>query len=167
MNSFQRWSLTFFSGCLLVVLAAVWDNFAPLPLGGQASYVIINGNSMEPGFHLGDLVVVRPALSYEVGDEVTYRDADLGRYVFHRIIGQDLDRYILKGDNNTWTDSYHPTAGEIVGKIWIHLPGFGKVITWLRTPWILAVMIGAIGGTGMAILFIRPREKRARTRKDL
>jgi signal peptidase I len=162
MISYRRWSLAFFSGCLLVLLAAVWDNFAPLPLGGMAAYVIINGNSMEPGFHLGDLVIVRPAQSYTVGDEVSYWDADLGRYVFHRIVGQDLERYILKGDHNPWIDSYHPTNAEVVGKLWIHLPGIGKVIQWLRTPVILAVIAGVSGAVAMVVLLVQPNKKKAR-----
>jgi signal peptidase I len=161
MVSYRRWSLAFFSGCLLILLAAVWDNFAPLPLGGQAAYVIINGNSMEPGFHLGDLVIVRPERSYAVGDEVSYRDADLGRYVFHRIVGQDLERYILKGDHNTWIDSYHPTNAEVVGKAWIHLPGFGKAIQWLRTPIVLAAIAGASGAIAMVVLLVQPNKKKA------
>ena len=165
MDTYRRWSLAFFSSFLVVLLAAAWDILAPLPLGGQSVYVIINGNSMEPGFHLGDLVVVQPALSYNIGDEVAYRDAVLGRYVFHRIIGQDLERYVLKGDNNAWTDSYHPAASEILGKAWIQLRGFGTAIQWLRTPLVLAAVVAAIGGTLMAVLIVRPKEKRARKKR--
>jgi signal peptidase I len=162
MNNYRRWFFAFISGLLLVLLATVWDIFAPLPLGGQASYVIVNGNSMEPGFHLGDLVIVHSAPSYAIGDEVVYRDADLKRYVFHRIVGQDLDHFLLQGDNNTWVDSYHPTAGEILGKDWINLPGVGKAITWLRTPTILAVIVALIGTIFMVVIFILPKEKRGR-----
>jgi len=162
MVSYRRWSLSFFSGCLLVLLAAVWDNFAPLQLGGQAAYVIINGNSMEPGFHSGDLVIVQPASSYNIGDEVAYRDADLGKYVFHRIVGQDLERYVLKGDHNSWIDSYHPTNAEVVGKLWIHQPGLGKVIEWLRTPIVLAVIAGGSGAIVMVVLLVQPKKNRAR-----
>jgi hypothetical protein len=36
---------------MVVSLAAIWIAFAPLNIGGQASYIMVNGNSMEPGFH--------------------------------------------------------------------------------------------------------------------
>jgi signal peptidase I len=160
MNNFQRWSLAFIAGGLLVFLAAAWAFFAPVPIGGQATYVIINGSSMEPNFHLGDLEIVRAAQSYNIGDEVTYWDADLNRYVFHRIVGEHLNHYILKGDNNAWTDSYQPTTDEILGKAWIYVPDIGKSIQWLRTPWVLAVFVGAGVCIVMVILFVQPRKKK-------
>jgi len=162
MNNFQRWSLAFIAGGLLVLLVTAWAVFAPVPIGGQATYVIINGNSMEPNFHLGDLEIVRTARSYNIGDEVTYWDADLGRYVFHRIIAENLNHYILKGDNNAWTDSFQPTSDEILGKAWIYIPGVGTAVTWLRTPWALALFVGAGVCVVMAILFVQPRKKRVK-----
>jgi signal peptidase I len=162
MNNFRRWSLAFVASGLLILLAAVWAVFAPTPTGGQATYVIVNGNSMEPGFHLGDLVIVRSARSYNIGDEVAYWDADLGRYVFHRIVGENLDRFILKGDNNAWTDSYQPTMDEIVGKVWISLPSVGKAFQWLRTPIILAVFAGVFVSLALAVMLITPKKKRVR-----
>ena len=46
------------NGFLLFFLAAgIWILLAPTQLGGQVSYVIIDGNSMEPGFYFGDLGV--------------------------------------------------------------------------------------------------------------
>jgi signal peptidase len=165
MNNYHRWCLSFFSGGLLVLLAVIWANFAPLSLGGQAGYVIVNGNSMEPAYHLGDLVIIRPALVYAVGEVVAYRDAALNRYVIHRIIGENLDRYILKGDHNTWIDSYQPTAGEILGTEWIHLPRLGQAIMWLRTPIILTTIVSALGATFMVSLTIRPKGNRIGQRK--
>ncbi len=37
------------------------------PVGGQAAYITINGNSMEPSFHLGDLAIVRRESVYQIG----------------------------------------------------------------------------------------------------
>ncbi len=42
-------------------------SFAPAKLGGAAGYVLVNGISMEPRFHTGDLVIVRQADRYQVG----------------------------------------------------------------------------------------------------
>src|SRR5213075_3175284 len=85
-----------------ILIFIVWMLLAPTQLGGQVSYVIVDGNSMEKGFHLGDLVLVRKALAYQIGDAVTYQNAELGRYVFHRIASLNVDHFVLKGDNNSW-----------------------------------------------------------------
>lgn len=79
--------------------------FAPLQFGGQTAYVIVSGNSMKPVFHRGDLAILRTATDYQSGDIVTYRHPTIGP-VIHRIISQDGDRFIFKGDHNTWTDAY-------------------------------------------------------------
>ncbi|MBI2332579.1 MAG: S24 family peptidase, partial [Chloroflexi bacterium] len=55
---------------LLFFLFAFWFIFAPVQLGGPLTYVIVNGNSMEPGYLLGDLVLVREEAAYGLGDAV-------------------------------------------------------------------------------------------------
>ena len=82
-------------------LAAIWLAFAPLKLGGRVSYVMVNGISMEPGFHTGDPAIMRQAANYQVGDIVAYADAQMHANVIHRIIGVEEDQFVLKGDNNS------------------------------------------------------------------
>ena len=129
----------------ILLLAAAWVFFAPAQVGGQASFVIVNGNSMEPGYHRGDLVIVRTAESYHVGDIVAYRDPDIGP-VIHRIVEEKDDRFVLQGDNNSWLDSYLPTQSEIIGKSFIHTPSAGKLFEWMRSPMGLAVLVVVVGG---------------------
>ena len=161
MNNFRRWSLAVWAGLLVVITVTAWIAFAPMEVGGQAAYVIVAGNSMEPDFHLGDLVIVRKAVTYQVGDIVTYNNVEMDRDVFHRIIGVEGDRYIIKGDHNTWTDSYRPSREELVGKLWIHLPGIGKVFEWMRVPINMAIMAGIAGAIVVAVLFLG-RSRRGR-----
>ena len=150
---------------MVISLIAMWIVFAPTRIGGRASYVIINGNSMEPGFHRGDLVIVQTASNYEVGDIVTYSDAKMGAYVIHRIIETKQDYFILKGDNNSWIDAYHPTRNEIVGKLWIHIPKLGKTMEWLRVPINMALTIGMFGGVLMAGKKTQPNQHGKRNNK--
>lgn len=138
---------------LLVGLAAIWIAFAPARIGGQVSYIMVNGISMEPGFHTGDLVLVRAATPYQVGDVVTYRDAEMGAYVIHRIIETLPNGYVLQGDNNSWIDAYQPTDSEIIGKLWIHVPNLGKAFQWLRAPLNMVLALGLLGGVFMASMF--------------
>lgn len=144
-----------FASLLSLLLAAlIWLLFAPTRLGGQMTYVIVDGNSMEPRFHFGDLVLVRKRSAYQVGDAVTYRNAELGRFVFHRIISLDSDRFVLKGDNNSWLDSYRPGQDEIIGELWLHIPTFGKGIEWLRRPINFALASSLLGGILMSSMMV-------------
>jgi signal peptidase I len=147
----------------LLFLFLAWVTFAPTQLGGPVTYVIVDGNSMEPGFHLGDLLLVRKEPSYQVGDAVTYQNAELERYVFHRIIKTEFGRYILKGDNNPWIDSYYPSQNEIIGKLWIHLPKLGLAVKWIRIPLHMGLITGLLGGLLMISLILKSPEDKNKT----
>jgi signal peptidase I len=135
---------SFLSAALLVGMAAIWILFAPAQFGGEASYVIIAGASMEPSLQWGDLVIAHPARSYQIGDVVTYNHPFVGP-VIHRIIDRQGTRYVLQGDNNEWIDSYQPTREEILGRSWITLYGATHLLQHLRTPVGLALLSFAIG----------------------
>jgi len=159
MKTYGRKSFDIFIFMLLGLLALGCVMLAPIPMGGQATYVIISGNSMEPNFHLGDLAIVHQETTYQIGDIVTYQNAELGKNVIHRIIGLEPGHFILKGDNNSWIDSYHPGGNEIVGKLWIYIPGMGKIIEWTRIPINLAIITAAMGGVLMASTFTSPPKR--------
>ena len=168
MTSYQRWVTIFTSALWIVLTTAIWVAFAPMQVGGQATYVIVNGNSMEPDFHLGDLIIVRSEPVYRIGDEVVYQNSDLGGSVFHRIIDLELDRYTLKGDNNNWVDAYQPTQEEVTGKLWAHLPKFGKYIQLMRQPIVMALIAGALGGLlAISIASRHPKGRRRMKNKSL
>jgi len=139
-----RLSRSILSALILVLMAALWFTFAPVQFGGQSSYIMIAGASMEPSLHYGDLVVAREELPYEVGDVVTYRHPIIGP-IIHRIIDRTGDTYQFKGDNNDWIDSYEPTSAELIGKSWIHIPGAANVILKLRSPSGIVLLSLAIG----------------------
>ncbi len=136
----QQRSASFRTGLLIIGILVLWILFLPLQFGGAVSYVMIDGVSMTPVYKTGDLVIVRKAPNYQIGDIVTYEYPSLGR-VIHRVIGRDGLRYIIKGDANAWIDLYQPTADEILGKEWIYLPGVGKTLKTLRSPgWIAGLV---------------------------
>jgi signal peptidase I len=126
------------------VLAGLWFFFAPVQFGGKTSYVVVNGSSMEPKFHKGDLALVRESNSYNVGDIVVYRHPTIGP-VIHRIIGRDGDQYVFKGDNNTFIDPYQPTQSELIGKFWFHIPAIGQPFTQLHNRLVVAGLVAFAG----------------------
>ena len=143
----------------VVALVAAWTFFAPTQAGGGTSYAIIVGNSMEPKLHRGDLAVVRKQSVYRAGDVVLYDSRELGSKVLHRIVRVEDGRFVLKGDNNSFLDSEHPTEEQIVGSLWVTAPAVGRATEWLREPLHSALLVGlvtliALGGgigTGAAV----------------
>ncbi len=134
----------FFAIITLSLMAGIWWLFAPTQFGGQSAYVIVTGNSMEPGFHRGDLVIIHQAADYQVGDIVTYRHPEIGP-IIHRIVERQGEQFIFKGDNNAWLDSYRPTQAEFIGKFWLYVPYAGKIIQKLREPWPMALLAAVMG----------------------
>jgi signal peptidase I len=149
----------------LVVLGCLWFWFAPAPLGGSTTYVVTRGISMEPHFHTGDLAIVRSQSSYHVGEIVAYNNRMLHTIVLHRIIGRAGSRYIFKGDNNSFVDPERPTASQLVGSLWLHIPGAGADLQSIRSP----LLIGALVAVGVLLLtgvaFTQRRRVRRRQRR--
>jgi signal peptidase I len=145
MAVFRRFSPSLISGFRVVAMIALWLTFAPTQAGGRASYIIVVGNSMEPGFHIGDLVIVHEETRYQAGDAVVYNNLELGNYVFHRILKEKLGRFTLKGDNNSWTDTYQPSQEEVIGKLWMRVPKGGFIVQQIRKPYVMAGIAGALG----------------------
>lgn len=131
----------------LVLLALGWlVVLRPASLGGPATYVVIRGESMEPTYASGDLVIVQAARHYAVGDVVAYRvpDGDIGEglVVVHRVVGgSGSEGYTLRGDNNPALDPWTPRDGDVAGRAWMHVPYLGRLIAFVHQP----VTAGALG----------------------
>ncbi len=141
----QYWQDISRSVITFIVVITIWILFAPTHLGGKVAYVILSGNSMQPDFSLGDLVLTRAQRNYVVGDVLAYEHPEIG-YVFHRVVSLDKKGdFIFKGDHNAWEDSYHPSKEEIVGRLWWHIPKLGKTLEVLRSPWGFVILILIFG----------------------
>jgi signal peptidase len=139
--------------------------FAPPQLGGITSVAIVNGNSMEPMMHRGDLAFAQPADTYQVGDVVIYRDPTMGP-VIHRIYAKESELFVFKGDNNSSLDPYQAAHSDIIGKLWFFIPGVGDVLAFIRRPLHLAIGSGLIfGAFAMVQLNEGPRQRRHRKGK--
>ena len=132
------------AGFVLVTLLALWRLLAPLPVGGTVSYVITHGISMLPKYEAGDLVLVRKADRYAVGDVIAYRSANLDQPVLHRVVEAGDQGYVTKGDNNSWLDSDHPTDADVMGRTWAHLPGAGNWLAKARSPVGASLLLGLV-----------------------
>ena len=148
------------TGLLIAGVVLGWIFLAPRPLGGPVSYVVTDGISMRPRLTEGDLVVVREAEEYRVGDVVAYDSRLLQRIVLHRIVGTEGDRYLFQGDNNDFIDQDRPTQDDFLGKEWVVLPGVGKALSWVGDPMNAAILAGLV--TLLILVGIRGSGKRSR-----
>ena len=146
------------SATLVVLAVAAWLVLAPTQIGGETSYVTTSGISMAPRFHTGDLAVVRPAQRYKVGDIVAYRSTMLHTVVLHRIIAIKGDRYAFKGDNNNFVDPTRPVRADLVGRLSLRVAHGGRVLAWLHTPFMAALLTGGLA----ALLLLGAKHRRRR-----
>ena len=101
---------------------------------GREVIVRAKGNSMLPFIRNGrDSVVLKKSDSLEVGDIVLVRMP--GRYVMHRIIERDGDRFRMMGDGNyRGTESFR--REDVLGKvIWIVKPNGRRVAPGKARAW--------------------------------
>ncbi len=133
----------FYRYFLVATTVALWILFAPVQLGGRATYILVSGNSMEPNFHRGDLVITQKHPKYRIGEAVAYYDPMLEGVIYHRIVAQEQDGFLVQGDANSWLDSHIPTDEDILGAEWIYLPGVGNILEKARQPGWLATIVVA------------------------
>ncbi len=131
----------------------------PTSLGGPATYVVIRGDSMLPAYHSGDLVVLQATEAYGPGDAIGYRvpagEVGAGQVVVHRIVsGDGGDGYTMEGDNNPAPDPWYPTGADVAGRVWLLLPGLGRLIVIAHQPAVAGAF--AVSILVMAVLARRP-----------
>ncbi len=151
MNGSRRVTRMLLAGACVALLVVGWYLFAPSQLGGRSAYVTTTGTSMEPMLHAGDLVLVRSSSAYHVGEVVAYHNPDIDEVVLHRIVAVDDGRFVVKGDNNSWLDSYRPAAPDIIGNMAGRVPAIGRPLGAVRTPWGMSAVVslaalGIVGG---------------------
>jgi signal peptidase len=134
---------------LAAVLLAWFVLLRPAVLGGSASYLWVTGVSKLPTLETGDFVVTQKQDAYAVGDVLAYRvpagEPGAGTIVIHRLIGGAPDTgLVMQGDNKPAPDEWHPTQADIVGKLWVTIPGAGKYLQLLRTPTVFAPLVAGI-----------------------
>ncbi|WP_264653254.1 DUF5305 family protein [Actinoplanes cyaneus] len=131
----------------------------------RVSYVVTHGVSMQPLYHADDLVLVIKSKSYKKGDIAAYNGAHGQVQVLHRIIGGDGESgFVFKGDNNPSVDSATPTADELVGRAFLHIPKGGTWLKPLLSPTGLG-MLGFLFASGAATAKNRREIPRGRRKK--
>lgn len=125
----------------IVVAIDAWYLW-PMQLGGDTSIVVVAGNSMEPTYFTGDMVIARK-MEPSIGDVIVYApDGFGGSQIVHRIIGGNAEEgWRMQGDNNDFVDPFAPKAAEIRGVVLVHYANFGRVTVLLLNPMVWAFVL--------------------------
>lgn len=134
---------------LLATVVLVWAfTLRPTDLGGPATYIVVSGDSMEPVLSDGDLVVLQEQDEYVIGDIVTFPvpqgEIGAGTLVIHRIVDTEGEAFVPQGDNRDRVDEWRPTADEVRGSLWVHIPSGGQVLMKALQPPIIAAVAGGL-----------------------
>ena len=135
-------------------------NELPMPFGVGAS-VVLTG-SMEPTLRVNDLVVVKRADEYNVGDIVVFQQGN--QLIIHRIIEKNDEeaKITTKGDANNIDDGQIPVSA-VKGKYSFRVPFVGLIVKGLKTVPGIIIVLGL-----SAFLMIRSwRNERMESDKDL
>jgi signal peptidase len=143
---------------LLALLLAAWAlTLRPADLGGPTTFIVVSGDSMEPVFSDGDLVVLRERDDYAIGDIVVFPvpegDIGAGTLVIHRIVDVEGGAFVPQGDNRDRVDEWRPTSEEIRGSLWVHVPSGGRMLMKALQPPIVAAVAG-----GLMTMWVLTRE---------
>jgi len=149
---------------LLLVLVAPFG----WPLTTGDTFMTVTSGSMEPTYHVGDVIVVREAAGDELREEgsvvvVTFGATDRDSRYVHRVDEVLDDGAWLRGDNNTDRDPQPVTQSQVEGTPRFALTGAAAdAFTASQTPVGRAVLAVA----ALVLLFIptgsRPRPAAAR-----
>lgn len=106
-------------------------------IGNYGLAVILSG-SMEPTLSINDLVIVKKNTEYLKDDIIVYdNDTSL---VVHRIVSQDTNKTITKGDANNTNDL--PILNKnIKGKVVKKYSKIGKYIVYISNPVYISMIV--------------------------
>ena len=115
---------------LCIVIAAIFI----LPKAFGFTPYIVESGSMEPTIHTGAIAFINTKdLDVAAGDVITYRigTEEKSKLVTHRIVREDGDAYITKGDANDIEDMAPVSQEQIVGTYAYSIPKVGFVMAKL------------------------------------
>ena len=137
-----------FTGVLILTSVYLW----PARFGGATNAVVVRGTSMEPGYELNDIVMVRARDEYEIGDIVLFEIPDgeaAGMRVIHRIVAKHEDgTWMTQGDNREHPDQFHLEDEHLLGTPTFHIPEVGRLLQLASNTYVLSA------GIGVGIVFL-------------
>lgn len=145
---------------IFIIVAGVYGVNVALKftLNTSKPVVVVEGPSMEPTLHEGDILIVKKMEpeKIEKGDIIVFNPSTWPPYirpnkpVVHRVIDikyneeNDQYLYLTKGDNNPGPDPAYVPYEEVYGVVIFVIPRVGIISLWLRRTHLAPVIIGAL-----------------------
>lgn len=156
LKAFKRiWSL--FTTLIVVLVVVVAVALVTLRLTGGQVFTILSG-SMEPTFHVGSLIFVRPAepQNIKVGDPISFVMSEDLVVATHRVVAVDRDEdgaylFTTQGDANNSPDGTPVHQNNVIGVAFFTIPKLGYFVSYIREP---PGMYAAIAGGALLILLL-------------
>lgn len=135
----------------VIVVRSVTDNPQPAIFGWSCS--VVKSGSMESEISYNDVVVVKAQKDYYINEIVSFDDLDKDgngkkSVVTHRIIEDNGDYFVTKGDANNTEDD--PIKKEqIIGEVVLVIPWVGWLIDAFKSPIGMAILM--VVGVGLLV----------------
>ncbi len=106
---------------------------------GFTPFIIVSG-SMEPNIPVDNIIITKKARAEDikVGDVISFKDKNEDIVITHRVVEvknlNGIYFYKTKGDSNSSADQNLVPYSQIQGKYILKIPFLGKLITYVRTP---------------------------------
>lgn len=122
--------MSFISITLTVMVILFAGLFTVPKLFGITPYIVESG-SMEPVIHTGAVAFINTKdTEIEVGNIVTYAVGnDTGKLVTHRVVRQDGEQWITKGDANDTEDLTPVENSQVIGTYLFSIPQVGYLLS--------------------------------------
>lgn len=118
------------------------------PIVGIQAYSVTSG-SMEPAIHTGDMVYVRRQRFEQImeGDILTFTIDNGKMIVTHRVLEKsDLDQsFLTQGDANGQPDGKRVRYEDVLGTVWVVVPGMGYAAAVLGNIWGKLLLMAFMG----------------------
>lgn len=136
MNALKKvWSAISTILVIAIVLCAV--ALMGSRLLGYRVFTVISG-SMEPAFHVGDLIYVKPTdpAEIKVGDPITFVLNESLVVATHRVVEVDAEEqhFHTKGDANEIADQSPVHFNNVIGVPKFRIPKLGYVSDFIQNP---------------------------------
>jgi signal peptidase I len=144
---------------LSVLLTAIFVIPIIMSLLGFISIRNVLTTSMSPKIQPGDLVVSANWVKPTVGDTAIYLqksiDGSMTQEVVHRVITLNANNeYQFKGDNNAAMDALPVPRSDVIGTVFLKVPGIGRLLN-LAGLFLVTLFVGGLWLVGYGIKKIR------------
>ena len=139
----MKYILKFFKLCFVIIFIFLLSINLILLFSKYTSkeYIEVLSGSMRDEINIGDIVIIKLASGYDVGDVITYKSNN--NFITHRIVEIRENKIITKGDANNVVDE--PIyRNQVVGKVVRNINKLGlyiKVFTDIKVIILLFFII--------------------------